>query len=156
MGCARSRVPRPSIRRTAHGAGYQIKRLKRDGRTWRLTSDNPDGPTFEATEAMVPIARLERSVRPENLAPAIGTVCDEPDLAVQFQLDTLAPRSDRQAGHLFIFINQPDLLVEPDRVRFAGVTPRPAETAFVLASAMTRAGSTSESVVRPETAGCGR
>jgi SOS-response transcriptional repressor LexA len=127
------RVVLVQVEGDAHGAGYQIKRLKREGRAWRLTSDNPDGPTFEATEAMVPIARLERSLRPEDLAPAIGTVCDEPRLAVQFRLDTLAPRSDRHAGHLFIFIDQPDILVEPDRVRFAGVTPRPAETAFVLA-----------------------
>ncbi|MDB4958194.1 MAG: ATP-dependent helicase YejH [Myxococcales bacterium] len=127
------RVVLVQVEDDAHGAGYQIKRLKRDGRAWRLTSDNPDGPTFEATEAMVPIARLERSLRPEDLAPAIGTVCEEPELARQFQLDRLSPRSDRHMGHLFIFIDQPDLLVEPDRVRFTGITPRPAETAFVLA-----------------------
>ena len=83
-----------------------------------MTSDNPDGPTFEAAEAMVPIARLERSLRPEDLAPAIGTVCEEPELASHFQLETLAPHSDRHAGHLIIFIDHPDLLVEPDRVRF--------------------------------------
>jgi superfamily II DNA or RNA helicase/diadenosine tetraphosphate (Ap4A) HIT family hydrolase/SOS-response transcriptional repressor LexA len=117
----------------AHGAGYQIKRLKRDGRGWHLTSDNPAGPTFAATEAMVPVARLERSLRPEDLAPAIGTVCDEPELARPFGLDELPPRSDRHAGHLFLFVDQPDVLIEPDRLRFTGVMPRPAETAFVLA-----------------------
>lgn len=127
------RVVLVQVEGDAHGAGYQIKRLKRDGRGWRLTSDNPAGPTFEATEAMVPIARLERSLRPEDLAPAIGTVCDEAELAQKFGIDELSPRSDRHAGHLFLFIDQPDVLVEPDRVRFTGVTPRPAETAFVLA-----------------------
>jgi hypothetical protein len=60
-------------------------------------------------------------------------VCDEGELARLFGLDDLAPRSDRHAGHLFVFVDQPDVLVEPDRVRFTGVTPRPAETAFVLA-----------------------
>src|SRR5689334_24494748 len=33
---------------------------------WLLTSDNPEGPTIEATEEMVPIARLERAIRPER------------------------------------------------------------------------------------------
>jgi superfamily II DNA or RNA helicase/diadenosine tetraphosphate (Ap4A) HIT family hydrolase/SOS-response transcriptional repressor LexA len=117
----------------AHGAGYQIKRLKCDGRGWQLTSDNPAGPTFAATEAMVPIARLERSLRPEDLAPAVGTVCSEEELAPLFGLDELPPRSDRHAGHLFVFVDQPDVLIEPDRLRFSGLTPRPAETAFVLA-----------------------
>lgn len=117
----------------AHGAGYQIKRLKREGRGWRLVSDNPAGPEFAATDAMVPIARLERAVRPEDLAPPPRTVCDEPELAQQFGLEDLPPRSDRHAGHLFVFVDRPDVLVEPDRVRFTGVTPRPAETAFVLA-----------------------
>lgn len=127
------RVVLVQVEGDAHGAGYQIKRLKRDGRGWQLTSDNPAGPTFEATESMVPIARLERSLRPEDLAPAAGTACDETELARQFRLDELPARSDRYAGHLFIFIDHPDVLIEPDRVRFTGVTPRPAETAFVLA-----------------------
>jgi hypothetical protein len=127
------RVVLVQVEGDAHGAGYQIKRLQRDGRGWRLTSDNPDGPSFEATDAMVPIARLERSVRPEDLAPPVGTVCDEVELPRQFGIEPLPPRSDRHAGHLCIFIDQPDILIEPDRVRFTGVVPRPAETAFVLA-----------------------
>jgi superfamily II DNA or RNA helicase/diadenosine tetraphosphate (Ap4A) HIT family hydrolase/SOS-response transcriptional repressor LexA len=128
------RVVLVQVEGDAHGAGYQIKRLQRDGRGWQLTSDNPAGPTFAATEVMVPIARLERSLRPEDLAPPTGTVCDEAELARLFGLDELPPRSDRHAGHLFVFIDQPGvLLIEPDRLRFTGVTPRPAETAFVLA-----------------------
>ncbi len=127
------RVVLVQVEGDAHGAGYQIKRLQRDGRGWRLTSDNPDGPTFEATDAMVPIARLERAVRPEDLAPPVRTVCTDAELPRAFGIDPLPPRSDRHAGHLFIFIDQPDILIEPDRVRFSGVAPRPAETAFVLA-----------------------
>ena len=127
------RVVLVQVEGDAHGAGYQIKRLKRVGRGWRLTSDNPEGPTFEATDAMVPIARLERTVHPEDLAPAIGTVSDVPELAHHFGIEALPPRSDRHAGHLFLFIDQPDIMIEPDRVRFTGVVPRPAETTFVLA-----------------------
>lgn len=127
------RVVLVQVEGDAHGAGYQIKRLKREGRGWRLVSDNPAGPTFIATDAMVPIARLERAIQPEDLAPSPGTVLDEAELAGQFGLDDLPPRSDRHAGHLFIFVDQPDVLVEPDRVRFTAVTARPAETAFVLA-----------------------
>ena len=127
------RVVLVQVEGDAHGAGYQIKRLKREGREWRLISDNPAGPAFTATDAMVPIARLERAVHPEDLAPSPGTVCDEAELARPFGLEDLLPRSDRHAGHLFVFVDQPDVLVEPDRVRFLGVTPRPAETAFVLA-----------------------
>jgi superfamily II DNA or RNA helicase/diadenosine tetraphosphate (Ap4A) HIT family hydrolase/SOS-response transcriptional repressor LexA len=127
------RVVLVQVEGDAHGAGYQIKRLRRDGRGWQLTSDNPAGPTFAATASMVPIARFERSFRPEDLAPPIGAVLDEPELSPRFGLPTLPPRSDRHAGHLFVFVDQPDVLIEPDRVRFTGVTPRPAETAFVLA-----------------------
>lgn len=76
-GAFEGRVVLVQVDSDAHGAGYQIKRLKRDGHGWQLTSDNPAGPTFTATESMVPIARLERSVRPGDLAPAVGTVYDE-------------------------------------------------------------------------------
>lgn len=115
------------------GAQYQIKRLKREGRSWRLTSDNPDGPTFDATEDTTPIARLERAIRPEDLAPPIGVTIAERDIAQRFGFDGVQARSDRYSGHLFIFVNEKGTLIEPDRVKFAGVEPRPAETAFVLA-----------------------
>src|SRR5262249_3005991 len=57
----------------------------------------------------------------------------ETELSRAFGIDPLPPHSDRHVGHLLIFIDQPDILIEPDRVRFTGVAPRPAETAFVLA-----------------------
>lgn len=114
------------------GAQYQIKRLQRRGAGWLLTSDNPDGPTIEATEGMVPIARLERAIRPENLAPVVGTVLEERELATRFGLESVAPRSDRYGGHLFVFVDQKGMLVAPDRLRSLDVTPRVAETAFVL------------------------
>lgn len=114
------------------GAQYQIKRLRRRGAGWQLASDNPEGPTIEATEAMVPIARLERAIRPESLGPAIGTVIEEHELAARFGLESVAARSDRHGGHLFVFVDRKGMLEAPDRLRFAEVTPRAAETAFVL------------------------
>ena len=128
-----NRVVLVEVEGDSFGAHYQIKRLERDGRGWRLTSDNPDGPSFAATEAMVPIARLERSIRPEALAPPIGTLCRESELADRFGIEGLLPRSERHGGHLFIFIDGKGQLLEPDRVQFKGAVPRPAETAFVLA-----------------------
>jgi hypothetical protein len=82
---------------------------------------------------MVPIARLERAIRPDSLAPPIGTVCSEAELAACFGLDVVRPQSDRYGGHLFVFVTAKRQLVEPDRLAFEGVTPRPAETAYVLA-----------------------
>lgn len=111
---------------------YQIKRLRHDQGVWRLTSDNPDGPTFEPNAAMTVVARLERAIHPEGLAPAVGTIASEGDLAKSFGLDELLPTSGRHGGHLFIFVDQKGILVAPDRLRFAQTDRRPGETAFVL------------------------
>ena len=51
---------------------------------------------------MVPVARPERSIRPDDLAPLIGRVCDEAELPRHFGIESLPPRSDRHAGHLAI------------------------------------------------------
>ena len=114
-------------------ASYQIKRLQRQGTQWLLTSDNPSGPTIEAGDAMVPIARLERVVSPSDLAPANGTLINESELPSRFGLEELEPQSARHQGHLFIFVTEKGQLPEPDRVNYEAVTPRPSETAFVLA-----------------------
>jgi len=127
-----NRIVLVETRDDSFGAQYQIKRLQRRGSGWLLTSDNPEGPTIEATEEMVPIARLERSIRPENLGPAVGTVVPDHELAGCFGLESLSPRSDRHGGHLFIFVDRKGMLEAPGRLRFVEITPRPAETAFVL------------------------
>jgi hypothetical protein len=114
-------------------AGYQIKRLQRQGTRWLLASDNPSGPTFDAGPSTVPIARLERIVSPSDLAPTIGTVMNESELATRFGLEELETVSGRHQGHLFIFLNEKGQLPEPDRLRYDADTPRPSETAFVLA-----------------------
>jgi superfamily II DNA or RNA helicase/diadenosine tetraphosphate (Ap4A) HIT family hydrolase len=114
------------------GSQYQIKRLKQRDARWLLTSDNPEGPTFAATEDMVPIARLETVVRPEDLAPAVGTTLDADDLGRIFQIDG-PPRSCRYGGHLVIVIEPGGMLEAPDRIRFATDRRRPSETAYVVA-----------------------
>jgi len=115
------------------GSEYFIKRLKRAGRGWRLSSDNPDGPSFEAGEDMIAIARLDRVVRPEELGPPAGTVLSEAEIPASFGLPDITTRSGRDHGHLFIFIDQKDVLHAPDRVVYMAQPRRPAETAFVLA-----------------------
>jgi len=114
-------------------ANYQIKRLQRQGTRWLFASDNPSGPTFDAGPATVPIARLERIVSPSDLAPTIGTMMNESELATRFGLEELEPVSGRHQGHLFIFLNKKGQLPEPDRLRYGADTQRPSETAFVLA-----------------------
>jgi superfamily II DNA or RNA helicase/HKD family nuclease len=114
----------------AEGGLYQIKRLLRHGAAWSLASDNPDGPTFFELDGVVPIARLEHVVRPEDLAPSVGTVVG--DLSAAFGIN-VTPTSGRHDGHLFVFIDRKGMLEAPDLVRFAPRGTRPAETAFVLA-----------------------
>ncbi len=116
------------------GHQYQIKRLRKTGGGWVLASDNPDGPTFEGSEDMAVIARLERVIRPEELAPTPGTVLREDDLAKAFGLEELAPTTGRHGGHLFIVIDKKGMLEAPDRLRVALDGRRPSETAFVLAN----------------------
>lgn len=115
------------------GQQYQIKRLRQEGGAWQLASDNPDGPTFTPDEAMTVIARLERAIHPEDLAPPSGAMLSEDQLAQTFGIEGLPPRSGRYGGHLFIFVDEKGMLVAPDRVRFVLADRRPGETAFVLA-----------------------
>lgn len=128
-----NRIVLVQVAGVADGTQFQIKRLRRDGRGWQLTSDNPAGPTIRGTEEMTPIARLERALAPETLAPAVGTVIAESELATRFGLDGLTATSGRHAGHFFIFIDAASILVESDRVKYGAISARPSETAFVLA-----------------------
>ena len=114
-------------------ARYQIKRLRRGAGQWRLVSDNAEGPTIDAGSDMVVIARLESVISPSNLAPSVGTVLTESELASAFGLDELEPRSGRYQGHVFIVVTESGHLPEPDRVRWSSnVALNPSETAFVL------------------------
>jgi hypothetical protein len=111
---------------------FQVKRVVRDGEGWELRSSNPQRPSFRASEDTVPIAVLAEVVRPEALAPAVGSRIADEDLAEAFGVSSV-PSSGRVDGHLFFKIEDAGRFVEPDRLRLTGPTMAPGETAFVLA-----------------------
>jgi hypothetical protein len=82
---------------------------------------------------MVAIARLDRSVRPEDLAPPVGTVIVEQELAARFGLEEVLATTGRYGGHLFAFVDAKGLLAAPDRLRLPLADRRPGETAFAVA-----------------------
>jgi len=111
--------------------GHVLKRLKHVDGKWLLTSDNPDGPTIAGTRDMRAIARVERVLPPERLAPPVGTVIADDGLRDAFGIE-VSPRSGRYEGHLFVFVDREGMLEEADRVRYAVDRRRPGETAYVL------------------------
>jgi hypothetical protein len=82
---------------------------------------------------MVPVARLERVIRPESLAPPVGTIVREDELTARFGMASIAAHSGRYDGHLFVFVDLKGVLVEPDSIEYSAKPQRPGETAFVLA-----------------------
>ena len=121
------------------GHQYQLKRLaQREGKWW-LTSDSADGPEMAATEDMTVIARLDRAVRPEDLAPERGAVVAESELGATFGLGDVdggvRGKTGRYGGHLFVFVSSKGMLEAPGIVKVATMDgpTRPGETAFVLA-----------------------
>ena len=116
------------------GPTWHIKRLLPEGHGWRLASDNPDGHSFMAEEQqMNVIGQLEEVVHPEDLAPPVGTVLAAEELPLRFGLASLEPRTGVWGGHRFLVVEQPGVLVAPDRLRAEG--PRhSAETLYALAA----------------------
>ncbi|MFT3707024.1 MAG: hypothetical protein QM817_05080 [Archangium sp.] len=114
------------------GDQFHLKRLRKEDGSWLLTSDNPSGPTITGSADTTPIARVEQVITPESIAPNLGTVVIESELATVFGLETVSARTGRYDGHLFIFLSKKGELVSPTRLR-AQIDPRPGETAFVLA-----------------------
>ena len=112
------------------GARYQLKRLvARDG-AWWLASDG-EGPSFAATADAVVIARVERVVTPESIAPAVGTELDEAAIAAHFGWDGFE-RATRRDGHRFAWIEGPGAMRAPDRIAGDGKAPWPGETIYVF------------------------
>lgn len=116
------------------GPSWHIKRLMPEGRGWRLASDNPDGLSFVADEQqMNVIGQLEEVVHPADLAPPVGTVLAADELPLRFGLGSLEPRTGVWGGHRFLVVDQPGVLVAPDRLR-ADRPRQSAETLYALAA----------------------
>jgi superfamily II DNA or RNA helicase/diadenosine tetraphosphate (Ap4A) HIT family hydrolase/SOS-response transcriptional repressor LexA len=111
---------------------YQVKRIARDRDSWLLRSDNPAINDVPATEETVPVALLVEAVKPEALAPELGTVLDEDEVRRWFEVDGEI-RTGRFGGHLLLVVAGPSTLSAPDRVPAPVPDRRPGETAFVLA-----------------------
>lgn len=80
------------------------------------------------------LAVLRTVIQPELLAPAVGAQVVEDELARAFGVSA-APEApwSRIDGHLFVLLEGSAAVSEPDRVAGGPPTPRPGETAFVLA-----------------------
>jgi superfamily II DNA or RNA helicase/diadenosine tetraphosphate (Ap4A) HIT family hydrolase len=115
------------------GYAYQVKRVVQTEGRWRLRSDNPDGPSFEATEETTPIALLVGHVGPEQLAPPVGQRLSLCEIGAAFGLGVEPSQTGRWDGHLFLFVSATGQFTEPDRLEMVVSDRRPGETAFVLA-----------------------
>ena len=112
------------------GARYQLKRLVEREGAWWFVSDGK-GPSFAATMDAAVIARIERVVTPESLAPAVGAELDEAALAAHFGWDEFT-QALRRDGHRFAWITGPGAMSAPDRIADDGNAAWPGETTFVF------------------------
>ena len=122
------------LERTHAGSvSHHIKRLVRsDGESnHRFVSDNPVGPSFDASETAVPVAVLEESLRPEDVGPERGAALTPAELGEHFGLTEPVVETGRHHGHLLVIIEASGALIASDRLHYA-VDARPAETAFVF------------------------
>jgi hypothetical protein len=99
-----------------------------------LRSDNPERPSYEVTEGVVPIALLVEVIRPEQLGPAVGARLTDEEGTNAFKL-TQPPATGRRDGHLFLCVTEKGYLTEPDRLNLRIADRHPGETAFVLTRA---------------------
>lgn len=131
LGAVEGRVALVETESQEGDAGYQVKRVVREGSRWLLTSDRPGAESFAATEQMRVVALLVERIRPEALSPEVGAKLADDALPNAFSLG--APLADgRVEGHLFLLVDKPGELVAPDRVKRRVASRRPGETAYVL------------------------
>lgn len=113
------------------GFHYQVKRLIQKGGHWLLRSDNPVRESFQAGEAVSPIALVVEVIPPERLAPPPGATLTDEQLIAHFGLG-MAPRTGRYEGHLFLFVKDAQSFTAPDRQALRVPDRHPSETAFVF------------------------
>ena len=110
--------------------GHQVKRVVREGSVWRLVSDRPGAGQFEASERTRVVGLLVERIRPEALAPEVGSRLADDALAGAFGLAEI-PVNGRNGGHLFLLVDRPEFSA-PDHLKRAVRDRRPGETAYVL------------------------
>lgn len=127
LGAVEGRVALVALGDPHAGQTHHLKRVVRDGTRFVLRSDNPAVAPLDGSAA-VPVALVVGTVRPEALAPPVGT--EMPDVAAAFGLSE-APTGAwcRVDGHLFV---QPEHWDAPDRADVRVPDRRPGETAYVL------------------------
>jgi hypothetical protein len=111
---------------------YVVKRVTRDGEGWLLRSDNPSMDAMPVPPGTRGIASLLDIVRPEQIAPEVGRVLSDDDLAPAFGLTSAPRRTGRVDGHLFLCLTRNAPSDALDRIHAPGLRPRPGETAYVL------------------------
>ena len=133
LGAVRGRVGLVGVGDAAGDRQFLLKRVVETPAGMRLRSENRQYPELPATRETQVVALQRGVVRPEELAPAAGSIIATQDLAPAFAVQEVptAPWS-RVDGHLFVLVAEPGLLVKPDRLRFEAAGHRPGETAFVL------------------------
>jgi len=112
---------------------FQVKRLRRVGDSYELTSDNPQEPSLPADEDAVLVGIVEQVVRPEKLGPEEGTSLATDEIASTFHVsETPSTGASRADGHLFLLIDGIRHLPAPDRCNLEVEDRCPAETAYIL------------------------
>src|SRR6185503_8907287 len=77
IGALRGRVALVQTPDPREGHAFQLKRIVEEDGRWLLRSDNPSRPSYDATVDTIPIAIVEKVIRPEELAPPVGELLDD-------------------------------------------------------------------------------
>ena len=121
----------------AESSTFHVKRVAHgpDG-GWLLRSDNPDVAAMPVEPSDRPVGVVRKTVRPEQLAPPLGTELAGGAVAAAFGLSgEPTPGADRVGGHLFLMARGEGALSAPDALKLPAPDRRPGETAFVLLDA---------------------
>ena len=133
LGHFEHRVSMVGVGESDEGVEYLVKRIVREGSRFVLRSDNPAFEDILPDASTTPYAVLTRHLSPEALAPEVGTILGNDDLAQAFGLDAApTPGVSRRGGHLFLLVEGRESFASPTRLERVVADRRPAETAFVL------------------------
>ena len=115
------------------GVSHHLKRLGRVDDVFVLRSDNPVFPPRPVSGTTQVLALRQAIIRPEALAPPVGTVLNEADLCDAFSVPQLPEGAViRAGGHLFFRISTPGAFSESDRLTLPLPDRRPGECAYIL------------------------